>query len=669
MSEPRKLNTGDAQRTVYHAGDNASRSVRTPGSTSQEQYEEARRRAREAAAAGGRRTRQFSRVQPQDVAAYQARQAAGQSAPRQVNTAPRQVHTAARTVHTPTSAAQPAARPAGTAAQSAPRTVHRAVHTTPAAHTAPAAANPAADGDDPPLTMAQRQALALQRQAAVKQNAAASRARVQHLDLSKVQGEREAYDFDGDAFEEKQAPAAENAARAATGGSSARGGAGSTGGAARKAKGGAGSGGQPPKGPGKGKGGDGGGKKGGKGKKKRKAKWWQVLLATLLVLVVIFGATFALIMHAIRPEIGSATLSELINTPKEFAGKEFNVLVTGIDRSSEDGGSSDGVNDGMTDMILYVHFNNETGEVKMLQLPRNILVTDDASVSGNYQINAVAKTQGTNGNNNMNALATLINEQFGLPIDGYVSIRLEALVEMVDTFGGLQVYVPQTIDYRGVDGGGDSYLEQGWQTLDGAGAEFFLRARKTYGDSDITRLNTQRYFYAALFARLRSMTVWDIARMIPVFMNYMETDLKVSDIVSVAVSMLNVDSSKIMMAQVPVYMGQLYYNGNDIDVVDRQGTADLLNQYFRENLGPIDASELKVRDDLVDIGGRTPTPANVQFMGSINEEVVDAQQNDNLDGTTTTDVYQTPAPEPSPDPNAAAEDSGATSDDTADDAA
>ena len=35
------------------------------------------------------------------------------------------------------------------------------------------------------------------------------------------------------------------------------------------------------------------------------------------------------------------------------------------------------VNDGMTDMILYVHFNNETGEMKMLQIPRDTMVTTD----------------------------------------------------------------------------------------------------------------------------------------------------------------------------------------------------------------------------------------------------------------------------------------------------
>ena len=74
-----------------------------------------------------------------------------------------------------------------------------------------------------------------------------------------------------------------------------------------------------------------------------------------------------------------------------------------------------------------------------------------------------------------------------------------------------------------------------------------------------------------------------------------------------------------------------------------------------------------MRDDLVDISGRTPTEVNVQFMGTLNEEVVDAQQNNNLDGTKTTDVYQTPAPEPSPDPAAEGAEDG--SDGEADDAA
>src|SRR5699024_4542685 len=463
--------------------------------------------------------------------------------------------------------------------------------------------------DDPPLTMAQRQALALQRQAAARQNAAAGRARVQHLDLSKTQGERQAYDFDGDdGFKEKSPAAPAAAARAAASGGAGRGGASSP---ARSGKGGSGSaGGQPPKGPGKGKagkGGDGGGKKGKKGKKK--AKWWKILLATLLVLVVIFGGTFALIMHAIRPEIGSATLSELLNTPKGLDGEQLNILVLGIDRSSEGGEMHAGTvsdsqtNDGNTDMIMYVQLDFVNDEVRMLQIPRNIIVTEDSSVSGNYQINNVAKTQGTD-NNNYSALAQLVHDQLGLYIDGYVAIRLEALVQLVDLLGPIQVYVPEEITYTDENTGEvTSHLDQGLQWMGGATAEFFLRARKTYAQSDIQRLNVQRYFYSAMFARLRAMTVWDIARILPVCMNYMETDLRVSQLVSAAISLLSVSSDHILLCSGPVYMGTIRYISNDVVVVDRTKTAELLNTYFRPAEAQVAAEGLGVLDTAVDVSG------------------------------------------------------------------
>ena len=304
-----------------------------------------------------------------------------------------------------------------------------------------------------------------------------------------------------------------------------------------------GSGGKPPRKPGSNPKGDGKSKK-----PKKKRAWWKTLLAVVLVLAIIFGAAFAIIMNAIKPNggINGTTISSIVNTPKAYQGKEFNLLVVGIDRSSENGtASSDGTNDGMTDMFMGLHFDNENQSVSMLQIPRNIMVTTDRSVSGNYQINAVAKTQGSNGYNNINALAQLLYDQFKLECDGYVSVRLEALSELIDILGGIDVNVPEEIDYRNVAGGGNSYLPAGYQRLTGAQAEFFLRARKTYGTSDLKRLEVQRYFYSALFARLRSMTVVDIARMLPFMLTYVETDLSVSELVSVAVSMLKIHRDKI----------------------------------------------------------------------------------------------------------------------------
>lgn len=381
----------------------------------------------------------------------------------------------------------------------------------------------------------------------------------------------------------------------------------------------------------------GGSGKGGNGKKKKKIRWWQILLITLLVIALIFGGAFALIMGAIAPESGNIKLNQLINTPKEFQGKELNFLMVGIDRSSQKEGddlNDAGVDDGNTDMILYVHFNNETGEMKMLQIPRDTMVTTDRSVSGNYRINNIAKTQAADSNSmNMAALCTQVSNMYQLPIDGYMTIRLEMLVQLVDTFGGIELYVPQEMDYKG------SHLDQGYQTLNGDACEFLLRTRHIYNNGDIGRLNMQRQFYSALFRRLKSIgNIWDVAKLTPAVLNYMETSLSASQLVSFAVSMLKIDSSKIMICQMPIKMAGKY-NGQAVVYPARQEDADILNQYFRENTGFVDASELQLCDDAsvlgFDLSGYTATDANVQYMGQLNQEAADAQQNQNLDGSHT----------------------------------
>ena len=379
--------------------------------------------------------------------------------------------------------------------------------------------------------------------------------------------------------------------------------------------------------------------KGGNGKKKKKIRWWQILLITLLVIALIFGGALALIMGAITPAGGNIKLNQLINTPKEFQGKEFNILVTGVDRSSTGdlsaGAANDSnVNDGMTDMILYVHFNNETGEMKMLQIPRDTMVTTDASVSGNFRINGVAKTQGSDGNNNMAALCELVADQYKLPIDGFMTIRLEMLTELVDLFGGVEINVPVDVDYAAL-GLGDSVIHAGYQTLNGASMEFLLRARKIYPDGDIGRLNMQRQFYAALFRKLKSIgNIWDVAKLTPAVLNYMETNLSASDLISFAISMLKIDSSKIMICQMPVISGP-QYNGQSLLYPARQADADLLNQYFRENTGPVDASQLNLCDNVIDLSGYTATDPNIQQMGGLMAAADDAQKdpNQNLDGS------------------------------------
>src|SRR5699024_12095576 len=92
---------------------------------------------------------------------------------------------------------------------------------------------------------------------------------------------------------------------------------------------------------------------------------------------------------------------------------------------------------------------------------------------------------------------------------------MEALTEVVDNFGGIEVYIPHDMEYNG------SYLAKGYRNLDGASAEFFVRNRhgEGYENSDIDRLNMQRYFYAALFKRARSMGILDILNQMHIIFN------------------------------------------------------------------------------------------------------------------------------------------------------
>lgn len=617
MSEPRKLYTGSAS-----------------GGLDQEQYEAARRRAQQLAEQNARR-----RTVQQPMRTAQGRhisqRPAAQPAPQPVQEpvqepvqqpapqpeAPRELTYAQRQAMAYRAAAE---RKYGDTLQFQVQRPRRTV-------------NRPADAEQQARQAANR----LYEQPAGRQPAAAPRTQVRQMDLNGVQGSKPMYNYDAAAGGIQMEEAAAQPRRAPHTEAPQ---------AARKPKtaaGGSGGGHKPPRShdaaeaPRKGKaGGKKSGKKGGDGKggkKKKRIRWWQILLITLLVIALIFGGAFALIMGAIAPEGGNIKLNQLINTPKEFQGKELNFLMIGIDRSTQKEGddlNDAGVDDGNTDMILYVHFNNETGEMKMLQIPRDTMVTTDRSVSGNYRINNIAKTQAADSDSmNMAALCEQISNMYQLPLDGYMTIRLEMLVQLVDTFGGIELYVPQEMDYKG------SHLDQGYQTLNGDACEFLLRTRHIYADGDIGRLNMQRQFYSALFRRLKSIgNIWDVAKLTPAVLNYMETSLSASQLVSFAVSMLKIDSSKIMICQMPVKMAGKY-NGQAVVYPARQEDADILNQYFRENTGFVDASELQLCDDAsvlgFDLGGYTATDANVQYMGQLNQEAADAQQNQNLDGSHT----------------------------------
>ena len=389
-------------------------------------------------------------------------------------------------------------------------------------------------------------------------------------------------------------------------------------------------------------------------KKKKKTPIWLPLAVVLAVIAVVSGVVVYAVSlvnrveDSLRPDDSTPTIQEEIKTAEGYKGDVVNILVCGIDYEEGRAYGDAESNDGMTDMILYVQFDIKGNALRMLQIPRNSLVTTankkvtlsngKTYAASNYQINSVALSNG----GSIAALADVIYDQYRLPIDYYVSVDMQALVEMVDNFGGIEVYIPHDMSYGG------SKLLKGYRNLDGASAEFFVRCRHGdgYANSDIDRLNMQRYFYAGLFKRARAIGITDILNQLPLVLekHYIKTDMDITTIAKLLVSFLKVDSANIILAQTPVFMGVPNvgktdsFAGYSCVVPDASSIAKLLNQYFCTYTGPIDVSEVNlVTDDWPH--GTASTDANVQYMGRIDKESDDAILNGDtdLDNAKTTD--------------------------------
>ena len=388
-------------------------------------------------------------------------------------------------------------------------------------------------------------------------------------------------------------------------------------------------------------------------KKKKKTPLWlpfAVVMAVIAVVsgVVVYGVSMLnKVEDSLRPDDSTPTIQEEVKTAEEYKGDVVNILVCGIDYEEGRNYSDASSNDGMTDMILYCQFDIKNGALHMLQIPRNSLVaTQNRKITlsngktyaaSNYQINSVALSNG----GSIAALADVIYDQYRLPVDYYVSVDMQALVEMVDNFGGIEVYIPHDMSFAG------SVLKQGYRNLDGASAEFFVRCRhgQGYANSDIDRLNMQRYFYAGLFKRVRSMGVTDVIAQLPlVFNNYIHTDMDLTTIAKMLVSFTRIDSANIMLAQTPVFMGvpnvgkTSSFDGYSCVVPDAGSIAELLNTYFRNYTGPVSAEEMNLVTNNWP-HGTVSTSANVQFVGQLDKESDDAILSGDTDvaGATTTD--------------------------------
>lgn len=192
-----------------------------------------------------------------------------------------------------------------------------------------------------------------------------------------------------------------------------------------------------------------------------------------------------------------------------------NVLLMGLD------GGKDVQQDGVrrADTLMLARMYPETGEVKLLSIPRDLYVEGVVPGGGSDRINSAYAYGG------VDATVEAVEDLTGAPVDHYVTADFEGFEEVVDSMGGVEVQVQK--DYLAHRG-----IPSGEQVLDGKDALLYARYRKT-PEGDLGRIQRQQQLLSALRSQALSWeSLGDSPQIIRSLNEHVETDMGVSRMIS-----------------------------------------------------------------------------------------------------------------------------------------
>ncbi len=284
------------------------------------------------------------------------------------------------------------------------------------------------------------------------------------------------------------------------------------------------------------------------------------------------------------PEPGATPMAEL---PRWSGNGRVNVLLLGIDqREGEEG-------PWRTDTMIVLTLDPATMSAGMLSIPRDLWVTipgyelQDRINQAHYYGDAYAYPgEGP-------ALARdTVNWNLGVPIHFYVRVNFTAFETLIDEIGGIDIYIPETIDdplYPDESYGYDPfYIEAGGQHLDGRTALKYARTRVTFG-GDFDRGQRQQAVIMAV--RDQVIKLDQLPRLVakaPALMNTLgeavRTDLSLEQMVQLAQLASEIEPEQIVSAVIDhnYTLASETPDGSQVLVPNRQSIRELRDLLFSE---------------------------------------------------------------------------------------
>lgn len=257
---------------------------------------------------------------------------------------------------------------------------------------------------------------------------------------------------------------------------------------------------------------------------------------TATVMLVGIGIFFIAYDKMVKVTPNKTVTKEGIEVKQDNDPIHKNIAVFGLDQEKT-----------RTDIIFIVHINSEQDTINLVSVPRDTKVEwdeeqrallEELNCLEGFGIDTVYSSKLNEmshygGVENIRLFTVdYLEKLFGIKIDNYVVVTIDAFKEIVDAIDGVEVNVPREMKYHDSVQGLSINLEEGLQTLGGEEAEGLMRWRhnedysEQYVEGDVGRVETQQLFYKAFADKILSpQIVTSIPSLVPLFFKEVKTDL------------------------------------------------------------------------------------------------------------------------------------------------
>ena len=218
-----------------------------------------------------------------------------------------------------------------------------------------------------------------------------------------------------------------------------------------------------------------------------------------------------------------------------------NILAFGTSGYNMEGDEGDGTHDGaqLTDSIMVISLDQETGDIAMLSLPRDLKASPTCTATG--KINEVYWCNGGKGDATTEeesaaaqALMDEVGDILGINFQYFAHLNWGSLVDIVDTLGGITVTLDEDINDAWWTG---AVYEAGTPyTLNGEEALGLSRARHGTAGGDFSRGASQQKILIGIKDKIfeKQLSLTDIVSLASTLGDNLRTNLNVEELKSFA---------------------------------------------------------------------------------------------------------------------------------------